>query len=123
MKPGPGRAGMVLLPSFHWTGLPLVAELPDGTMVITYPASPGWPITAVPAPNRGDGLAQVLGRTRAEILAARSSERTTTDLARRLGISNATASAHLSALRQAGLVSSARTGRSVGHRRTALGTC
>ncbi|MGW1932920.1 ArsR family transcriptional regulator [Streptomyces sp. NPDC001919] len=40
--------------------------------------------------------------------------RTTTDLARRTGVSNATASAHAAALRGAGLITTTRTGRSVG---------
>ena len=117
----PGGSGLVLLPTFHWTGLPLVAGLPDGATVITYPAGPGWPVTGRPGPHRRDALAEVLGRTRSEILAALSSEYTTTGLARLLNISNATASAHAGALRKAGLVNSARTGRSVGHRRTVLG--
>lgn len=48
-------------------------------------------------------------------------ERTTSGLARRLGVSNATATAHAAALRGAGLVSTVRAGRAVLHRRTALG--
>ncbi|MFJ8297128.1 ArsR family transcriptional regulator [Streptomyces sp. NPDC094447] len=47
--------------------------------------------------------------------------RTTTDLARRTGVSNATASAHAAALRGAGLITTTRTGRSVHHERTPLG--
>ncbi|MFI9207663.1 hypothetical protein ACIGW7_05895 [Streptomyces sp. NPDC053253] len=42
-------------------------------------------------------------------------------MARRTGISNATASAHAAALRAAGLISTTRTGRSVHHERTPLG--
>ncbi|MBT2404775.1 MULTISPECIES: helix-turn-helix domain-containing protein [unclassified Streptomyces] len=44
----------------------------------------------------------------------------TTGLARRIGVSNATASAHASALRAAGLLTTTRTGRSVHHARTPL---
>ncbi len=45
----------------------------------------------------------------------------TTVLARRLGLSNVTASAHTAALRGAGLLTTARAGRAVLHRRTELG--
>lgn len=54
-------------------------------------------------------------------LCAADGARTTTELARRIGVSNATASAHASALRAAGLLTTTRTGRAVHHRRTALG--
>ncbi|MET9723031.1 winged helix-turn-helix domain-containing protein [Streptomyces zaomyceticus] len=50
------------------------------------------------------GLSAALGRTRTEVLLALTEPRTTTDLARRTGISNATASAHATALRAAGLI-------------------
>ncbi|WP_078963696.1 ArsR family transcriptional regulator [Streptomyces durhamensis] len=48
-------------------------------------------------------------------------EHSTGDLARRLGVSNATASAHATALRGAGLITTFRAGRAVGHQRTLLG--
>ncbi|WP_344418995.1 helix-turn-helix domain-containing protein [Streptomyces lavendulocolor] len=68
-----------------------------------------------------DALAGVIGRTRLEALLALAEEHTTRGLARRLRVSEATASAHTAALRAAGLVASERAGRSVLHRRTALG--
>ncbi|MFF5715681.1 winged helix-turn-helix domain-containing protein [Streptomyces buecherae] len=46
---------------------------------------------------------------------------TTGQLARRLGLSDATASEHAAALRGAGLITTARAGRAVRHLRTALG--
>ncbi|MFG2834800.1 ArsR/SmtB family transcription factor [Streptomyces zaomyceticus] len=67
------------------------------------------------------GLSAALGRTRTEVLRALTEPRTTTELARRTGISNATASAHATALRAAGLITTTRTGRSVHHERTPLG--
>ncbi|KQX52711.1 MULTISPECIES: helix-turn-helix domain-containing protein [unclassified Streptomyces] len=112
--------GLVLLPTFHWRGGPLVQDLPDRPVVLTYPAGGGLPPvpgTAAPA----EALAAVLGRTRTELLYALEEGRTTTALARRLGVSNATASAHAAALRAAGLITTTRTGRSVQHERTALG--
>lgn len=49
-------------------------------------------------------------------------EHTTSGLARRLAVSDATASAHAAALRGAGLITTVRAGRSVRHRRTDLGS-
>ncbi|MFF0560262.1 helix-turn-helix domain-containing protein [Streptomyces sp. NPDC020472] len=122
--PGPPREvrlagrGLVLLPTFHWRGGPLVQDLPDRPVVLAYPAGAGLPL--VPSGD-GDGLSGVLGRTRAELLRVLTEPRTTTELARRLGVSNATASAHAAALRAAGLLTTTRTGRSVHHAPTPLG--
>ncbi|MFD3535652.1 ArsR/SmtB family transcription factor [Streptomyces sp. NPDC058664] len=116
-----GGRGLVLLPTFHWRGGPLVQDLPDRPVVLAYPAGRGLP----PAPDGGGGpeaLAGVLGRTRTELLRTLAVPRTTTELARRTGVSNATASAHASALRAAGLITTTRTGRTVHHERTPLGT-
>ncbi|WKX72707.1 helix-turn-helix transcriptional regulator [Streptomyces sp. XD-27] len=114
--------GVVLVPTFHWTGHPLIADLPDRPLHLTYPAGPGLPLTPTGADGTADALAEVLGRTRFETLLLLAEEHTTTGLARRLGVSNATASAHASALRGAGLITTVRTGRSVLHQRTALGS-
>ncbi|MDT9689302.1 winged helix-turn-helix domain-containing protein [Streptomyces sp. P9(2023)] len=113
--------GLVLLPTFHWTGHPLVHDLPGRPVTVTYAAGPGLPLTPDAAPGTDASLAAVLGRTRLELLRALTDTHTTTSLARRLGISNATASAHASALRGAGLITTVRAGRAVEHRRTALG--
>ncbi|KNB51408.1 ArsR family transcriptional regulator [Streptomyces caatingaensis] len=112
--------GLILLPTFHWTGRPLLCRPPDGAPpALTYPAGPGLP----PSPSgTPDGLAALLGRTRLDALLLLSDEHSTSGLARRLGVSNATASAHAAALRAAGLITTARTGRSVTHHRTPLGT-
>ncbi|MBO8191019.1 winged helix-turn-helix transcriptional regulator [Streptomyces oryzae] len=117
-----GGRGVVLLPTFHLTRHPVVADLPGGPLHVTYPAGPGLPLP-VSAAGRSDGaLAEVLGRTRLEALLLLADEHTTSGLARRLGVSNATASAHTAALRGAGLISTARAGRAVLHRRTELGS-
>ncbi|MFD7322703.1 ArsR/SmtB family transcription factor [Streptomyces sp. NPDC059875] len=116
-----GGRGLVLLPTFHWTGRPLVQDLPDRPVVVTYAAGPGLPLTPDVTPGTDESLATVLGRTRLELLRALTDAHTTTSLARRLGISNATASAHATALRGAGLITTTRAGRAVEHRRTALG--
>ncbi|MEV5969694.1 helix-turn-helix domain-containing protein [Streptomyces sp. NPDC051921] len=114
--------GLVLLPTFHHPAGPLLQDLPGRPVVLTCPVGPGLP----PVPDGPGGpdepLAAALGRTRAELLRLLAEPRTTTSLARALRVSNATASAHAAALRAAGLVTTRRTGRSVSHQRTALGT-
>ncbi|MCQ8768375.1 winged helix-turn-helix domain-containing protein [Streptomyces telluris] len=120
--------GLLLLPTFHWNGRPMLADLPGGPLGLTYPAGPGLPLAPDGAGTAGgtgradDALAGVLGRTRTDILIALAREHTTSGLARRVGVSNATASAHAAALRDAGLITTVRDGRAVLHRRTALGT-
>ncbi|GHF29861.1 putative regulatory protein [Streptomyces mashuensis] len=117
----PAGRGVVLVPTFHWTGHPLLSDVPGRPVHVTYPAGRGLP----PGPDgpyvTEDALAAVLGRTRLGVLLVLAEEHTTGGLARRLGVSAATASAHAAALRGAGLVDSVRAGRSVVHRRTALG--
>ncbi|MGH4031786.1 winged helix-turn-helix domain-containing protein [Actinomycetota bacterium Odt1-20B] len=117
-----GGRGVLLMPTFHWTGAPLLADLPGQPLVVTYSAGPGHPLTPDgPEAAEEGALAGVLGRTRADVLLLLAEDHTTTDLARRLGVSNATASAHAAALRGAGLVVTVRAGRAVRHRRTAMG--
>ncbi|KUJ65231.1 regulator [Streptomyces albus subsp. albus] len=118
----PGGRGVLLFPTFHWTGHPLICDRPDGPLFLTYPAGPGLPLTPAGAGGTEQALAGVLGRTRLEALLLLADEHTTSDLARRLGVSNATASAHTAALRGAGLITTVRAGRAVLHHRTALGT-
>jgi DNA-binding transcriptional ArsR family regulator len=115
-----GGRGLLLLPSFHWTGGPLLSDLPDRPVAVTYPAGVGLP----PQPDGAAGpaaLAKVIGNTRAELLHLLAGERTTTELARQLRVSATTVSAHTAALRGAGLISTSRAGKAVLHRRTALG--
>ncbi|MEU6231538.1 helix-turn-helix domain-containing protein [Kitasatospora sp. NPDC047058] len=117
-----GGRGLLLLPTFHWSGGPLLSDLPGRRVVVTYPAGPGL---LLPRPDGSAGpraLGRVLGNTRAELLHLLAEERTTTELARRLHVSAATVSAHTAALRGAGLISTERAGKAVLHRRTALGS-
>jgi DNA-binding transcriptional ArsR family regulator len=113
--------GMVLLPTFHWTGRPLLSHLPGRPLILTYPAGPGLPLPPAGAGGTDDALAGVLGRTRVAVLLL-ARPHTTSELARRLGVSNATVSAHTAALRGANLITTVRAGRSVRHERTALGS-
>jgi DNA-binding transcriptional ArsR family regulator len=116
-----GGRGLLLLPSFHWTGGPLLSDLPGRPVAVTYPAGAGF----LPQPDGSAGpeaLAKVIGNTRVELLHLLADEHTTSELARRLRVSAATVSAHTAALRGAGLISTARAGKAVLHRRTTLGS-
>ena len=115
----PDGRGVTLMPSAFWTGRPLIDTYPDGSTLIVYPA-----LTALPLVDEsvvGDPLADLLGRTRAAVLALTTDARTTSDLARELGISAASVSEHTRTLRSAGLLVTERAGKAVLHSRTALG--
>ncbi|WP_053667549.1 winged helix-turn-helix domain-containing protein [Streptomyces sp. MMG1121] len=112
--------GLVLLPTFHWTMAPLIAENEGEPVLVVYPAGPGSPI--VPGAAGEDALALVLGSTRAHTLRLLSDPLSTSELADRLGVSRGEASTHAAALREAGLINTVRNGRAVRHQLTALGT-
>lgn len=67
-----------------------------------------------------DALGALLGRTRAEILVSLRLPRSTTDLARSLGLTPPTVSSHLAILRRSGLVTCWRSGRRVLYQRTGV---
>ncbi|MFG2986290.1 DUF5937 family protein [Streptomyces sp. NPDC048258] len=69
----------------------------------------------------GDGLARLLGRSRAQVLAHTSSPSTTTRLAARTGLSLGAVSQHLAVLREAGLVTGHRYRREVHYTASDLG--
>jgi hypothetical protein len=112
--------GLILVPTFHWTGMPLAADLPGQPVLLAYPAGPGLPVQ--PPGQHQDPLPAVLGPTRSHVLRLLADENTTTGVARLAGISPASASAHVTALRAAGLITTARDGTAARHRRTSLGT-
>jgi DNA-binding transcriptional ArsR family regulator len=113
--------GLVLLPSAYlWPHVAVIADAP-WLPTIAYPArgvAELWSAPTVPP----DALARLLGRTRALVLAALDRPLSTTAIAAVLELSPAGASRHLVALRDSGLVSTARHGHEVRYGRTALGT-
>ncbi|GAA4496789.1 winged helix-turn-helix domain-containing protein [Actinoallomurus oryzae] len=113
-----GGHGLTLLPSPFWTGGPRTNVHPDGSMLLVYPALTPLPLIE---PEAGDGLGALLGQTRAAVLRVLTAPRTTSELARTLGISGASASEHARTLRRGGLVVTRRTGRAVTHLITPLG--
>lgn len=112
--------GVQLLPSRLWTGPPLFADHPPeaGGNVLIYAAR-----AAAPADEAGQSphLAGLLGQTRAAVLRALRTPRSTTELAACVGTSAPSASEHATALRASGLVQTVRRGRRVNHSLTPLG--
>jgi DNA-binding transcriptional ArsR family regulator len=74
-----------------------------------------------PGERHGRALVALLGRTRAAVLDAVGDGCTTTELARRVGISVPSASQHAAVLRNADLLVTRRVGKSVQHSLTVLG--
>ncbi len=112
--------GLLLMPAAFSGVRPFVIDRAPWQPTLIYPArgiATLW-ADAAPAP---DGLARLLGATRATVLADLAAPRSTTEVAKRLHISPANASHHLTALRDAGLLTGRRAGRAVLYVRTALG--
>ncbi len=110
--------GITLLPSVFWTGRPLVGTYPREAFLV-YPAVTPLPLLDEPA--TGNALAALLGRTRAAILELLTHPRTSTDLARELGVAKSSVSEHTKALRAARLLTAQRDGKAVRHSCTPLG--
>ncbi|MEU4543952.1 ArsR/SmtB family transcription factor [Nonomuraea dietziae] len=111
-----GGRGLLFLPTVF--GSRVGAYLDDAwPYALVYPARG---IGAMRA-GAGAGLAGLVGRTRARVLAELSTPATTTQLAAVMGHSLGTVGGHLAALRGAGLVTGARAGRGVVYSRTPLG--
>lgn len=110
--------GLVLRPSFFWTGPPLYTDRPGEPVALIYPATTPLPLLDPPGP---DPLTPLLGRTRADVLRRLVQRHSTTTLADGLGISVASASMHAKALREAGLVVTRREGKTAWHQCSGLG--
>ncbi|MFD7549570.1 DUF5937 family protein [Streptomyces sp. NPDC059816] len=113
------RRGLLLVPSvFTWQRTSVIAVAPWRPSVI-YPARG----IAGPGAVRSDGtrLARVVGRTKARLLVALAEPTDTSALARLLHLAPSTVSEHLVALRDGGLLTTARRGHLVLYARTALG--
>jgi DNA-binding transcriptional ArsR family regulator len=111
--------GLVLVPSAFAAHV-LIWSRPPHPPQLAYPARGTgtlWEHRCVP---HADAIAAVLGRSRATLLTELEAPASTTELARRTGISAAGVSQHLTTLRDAGMVSAHRAGRSVLYARTAV---
>ncbi|TJZ46051.1 helix-turn-helix transcriptional regulator [Streptomyces piniterrae] len=111
--------GVLLLPSvFVWPDVVSGFEPPWQPTVI-YPARGIGGLWH--EPETGAALARLLGPNRAAVLAALAAPSSTSALAHRLGLAASSVSAHLSVLRDAGLLASRRHGHQVLYERTPLG--
>ncbi|MGW1373240.1 ArsR/SmtB family transcription factor [Streptomyces sp. NPDC002446] len=121
-----GGRGLRLIPSFFCWRSPIMLRDPELPPVLVYPVerTPGWERTTGDHRLRTDAkspCAALLGNTRAAALEVVAAGCTTSELARRLNVSPATATHHTAILREAGLISSCRTGGSVHHTLRSLG--
>ncbi|NEA26777.1 ArsR/SmtB family transcription factor, partial [Actinomadura bangladeshensis] len=118
----PAGRGMLLVPSaFVWPNVSVM--VPPYQPMLSYPprgVATLWE-SGRPAEPRADALAALVGRRRAELLTALARPASTTDLARRLGVTAGAVSQHLGVLRACGLVTGHRMGRRVLYVRTPAG--
>jgi DNA-binding transcriptional ArsR family regulator len=113
--------GLLLVPSvFVWPKVAVYTD-PPWPHGLIYPAR-GTAALLEPAPGTPpEALADLLGRSRARLLAALAEPASTTQLATSLRLATGAVGDHLAVLLRAGLVTRARSGRSVLYRRTPLG--
>ncbi|GAA0592252.1 winged helix-turn-helix domain-containing protein [Streptomyces crystallinus] len=107
--------GLTLVPSYFALE-PMYLRRPGQPWLLTYPLHSDEPPT-----RAADTLGPLLGRTRAAVLASLRHPATTTQTADRVGISLPSASEHTTVLRNAGLITTTRTGTAVLHTLTPLG--
>lgn len=112
--------GLLLVPSvFIWPGVASYIESPWPSALI-YPAR-GIATLWESRPAERPALAELLGHSRARLLATLEQPASTTQLARGLGMAPGAVGDHIAVLRRSGLISGTRQGRSVLYRRTPLG--
>ncbi|WP_229715748.1 ArsR/SmtB family transcription factor [Mangrovihabitans endophyticus] len=129
-----GGRGLTLVPSYFCWRDPVTLADPELTPTLSYPAH-RQRVNLMPARNGGPGrsggdgqldggrglgapgtrLGPLIGTTRLRVLLATTHGATTGELARRVGISPATASHHATILRGAGLIDSRRQDNCVVH--------
>ncbi len=113
-------SGLLLVPSaFAWPRVLTRSVLPDPPQ-LAYPARGIGTLWEPRTTGSTEAVAAVLGRSRTHLLAELDTPASTTELAARCGLSTPGASQHLTALRDAGLVSAHRAGRSVLYARTTV---
>ncbi len=121
--------GLLLQPSFFCRRTAVTLHDPELPPVLVYPAA----AQLVSAPTGAESmhpvvedqrvrtLGKLVGHTRSVVLRAIGDGATTTELARRAGVSLASASQHACVMREAGLVTTLRHGNAVLHTVTPLG--
>ncbi|MET8728648.1 winged helix-turn-helix domain-containing protein [Streptomyces parvus] len=126
----PRGRGLLLVPSLFQTTSAAVFDDGSSQPIVTYPSGGHDRLASLalltPAQSPGglsSPVAALLGRTRTAVLetVTTHSGSTTTEIARLLRISPASASEHATVLREAGLIQTARHGNRVLHTSTELG--
>ncbi|MFJ5546968.1 DUF5937 family protein [Streptomyces sp. NPDC093225] len=113
-------AGLLLVPSvFAWPRV-LTRTSAGEPPQLAYPARGTGNLWEPRPTGAAEAMAAVLGRSRTLLLTELDTPASTTELARVSGLSTAGVSQHLTALRDAGLVTAHRSGRSVLYARTAV---
>ncbi|MFP3991218.1 helix-turn-helix domain-containing protein [Streptomyces sp. E11-3] len=112
-----GGRGLVLVPSYFCALRPVTLVDPTLPPVLVYPVRR---TAALRTPLGAGPLERLIGRTRSTVLASVDGGCTTGELARRVGVSPASASQHATVLREAGLLVTVRDGVSVLHTLTPL---
>ncbi|GAA1571515.1 MULTISPECIES: ArsR/SmtB family transcription factor [Kribbella] len=112
--------GLTLAPSLfsRRATAPISAAEPPQIMYPARGLATLWETETSPS---ADALAGLIGRGRAGLMGLLETPASSTDLARRLGVTPTAVNQHLRALRAAGLLASARHGRSVLYHRSDLG--
>ncbi|MEU9114309.1 winged helix-turn-helix domain-containing protein [Streptomyces sp. NPDC048483] len=112
--------GLLLLPSYFCRRTPVTFHNSELTPVLVYPVEHQTPrLTPSAPPERC--LGRLVGQTRSAILQGIGVGCTTSELARRVNVSLASASQHATVLRDAGLLVTLRQGNAVLHTLTPLG--
>lgn len=116
-----GGNGLLLVPSvLVWPHVVMYTD-PPWPHAMIYPARGTAALLEPDHATPPGGLADLLGRSRARLLTTLATPASTTQLAKGLRLAPGAVGDHLAVLRRAGLVSRARSGRSVLYRRTPLG--
>ncbi|GLZ00958.1 helix-turn-helix domain-containing protein [Actinoplanes sp. NBRC 103695] len=110
--------GLLLLPAFLSWGTTDALHDPELPPVLVYPVEHSLTVSAG---QDNTSVAALIGMTRTAVLESVGDGRTTSELARRVGVSAASISQHTAVLREAGLVHTSRIGKAVLHSVTPLG--
>ncbi|MET0234829.1 MAG: DUF5937 family protein [Kibdelosporangium sp.] len=113
-------AGLTLMPSLFvlHTAIPVDFTAPPMLIYTARGVGTVWETRLAPS---SAALAGILGQVRAGLLTELAEPQSSTDIARRTGVTTSAVNQHLRALRDAGLLSSYRHGRSILYVRTELG--
>jgi DNA-binding transcriptional ArsR family regulator len=110
--------GLLLIPSYFCWKSPVALADPGLPPVLVYPVHK---MLTAAAKQDEAALHALLGRTRAVILRAAATGVTTSEAARRAGVSSGTATHHTTALRDSGLITTHRLANNALHTLTTLG--